>query len=92
MLCSYQPKYCLRESLLDTLSCQNDPTEVTAHFQKPSKGAVTVHACVFRYICLMANINDFLPLPHSVVPEGGNSPSPDAFKEHCVRHSHIPEL
>lgn len=51
MLCSYQQKYCLRESLLDTLSCQNDPIEVTSHFQKPSKGAVAVYACVFRYIC-----------------------------------------
>lgn len=103
-------KNCLRDSLLDTLSCQNDPTEVIAHFQKPSEGAVTGHASVFRYTCLMAvleqrdsvlvcstpgivltdgalgcsskagtiNINDFLPLPHSVVP-GGQHPQPGCF-------------
>lgn len=53
-LSSYQWKCCFRESLifhslLNTLSCQNDPIEATARFQKPLKRAVIGHACVFRY-------------------------------------------
>lgn len=58
-LSSYQWKCCFRESLifhslLNTLSCQNDPIEAMAHFQKPLKCAVIGHACVFRYVCLLA--------------------------------------